>query len=73
VACVKKTNFDTKNKAFYMTIFVFLHRPLKVSVFGETLQAHLDCVNGIFLSIFFDISKYYIFGVEGAYVSGSQI
>jgi hypothetical protein len=43
VACVKKINFGAKNKAFHMTIFVFLHRSQNVSVFGKTLQTRLDC------------------------------
>jgi hypothetical protein len=53
--CVKKTKIGAKNKAFDMNFFVFLHRPAKVSVCGETLKTHLDCgyVNAKFLVIFF--------------------
>jgi hypothetical protein len=57
-----------------MTIFVFLHRPYKVSVFGETLQTYLDYryVNEKKIGqFFFDITKY-VFWVEGAYAPGSQ-
>jgi hypothetical protein len=43
VTCVKKTEFNAKNKAFYMTIFICLHRPKKGLVFHETLQTNLDC------------------------------
>jgi hypothetical protein len=43
VICVKKTEFNAKNKAFYMTIFIFLQRPKKRIGFHETLQTNLDC------------------------------
>jgi hypothetical protein len=74
VACVKNIKVDAKNKAFHLTILVFLHRPQNVSIFGETLQTRLDCeyVNAKFLVNFFDISKY-VSWVEGAYVPRSQI
>jgi hypothetical protein len=56
----KKIKFGTKNKAFHTTIFIFLHRPQNVLVFGETLQTCLDCefVNAKILVNFFDIPKY---------------
>jgi hypothetical protein len=31
----KKTKFDAKNKAFYESYFVFLHRAQKISVFAK--------------------------------------
>jgi hypothetical protein len=42
VACVKKIKFGAKNKTFHITIFIFLHRPQNVSIFGKTLQTRLD-------------------------------
>jgi hypothetical protein len=55
VACAKKIKFDAKNKAFHMTIFVFLYKSQNVSVFGKTLQTRLDCeyVNAKILVNFF--------------------
>jgi hypothetical protein len=61
VMCVKKIKFDAKNKAFHISIFVFLHRPQNISIFGETLQTRLDCeyVNEKKLVNFFLHSKLY--------------
>jgi hypothetical protein len=36
---LKRQNFGAKNKTFYYTFFVFLHRPM--SVFRETLGTHM--------------------------------
>jgi hypothetical protein len=57
-----------------MIFFSFLYIPQNVSVFGETLQTHLDCeyVNANFLVCFLNISKYVLL-VEGAYAPGSRI
>jgi hypothetical protein len=43
VSCIKNIKFGAKNKTFHMIIFIFLHRPQKVSVFDKTLQTHSDC------------------------------
>jgi hypothetical protein len=57
-----------------MTIFVFLHIPLKVSVFGKTLQTHLDSgyVNIKKIINFFNILKY-VLCIEEAYARESRI
>jgi hypothetical protein len=38
----KKKNLSAKNKIFYGTYLVFLHRPRAMSFFHETLGTHMD-------------------------------
>jgi hypothetical protein len=42
LAYVRKTNFGAKNKTFYGTCFVFLHRSRAMSFFCETLRMYMD-------------------------------
>jgi hypothetical protein len=37
LACLKKINFDIKNKAFMRHVLPFLHQPQNVPIFCETL------------------------------------
>jgi hypothetical protein len=74
LACVKKTKIGARNKAFYETCFIFLHRTQKISVFRITLRMHIDCGDvhaKSFAGIFWRLEIYFL--VEGAYAHGSRI
>jgi hypothetical protein len=64
---VCKKKIDAKSKTFHMIIFVFLHIPQNVSVFGETLQTRLDCeyINAKLLVDFYLTIQNNFFWLEG--------
>jgi hypothetical protein len=64
VACVKKTQFGAKNKVFDITFFLSSYIDKKVSIFGGTLQKHLNCgyVNEKISIIFFLTFRNMFFG-----------